>query len=1111
MSQQGTLRSDVPAAFAAANSNPARLVHLIPDELARSVPDHSIFAYPKTDMPQDGFVEVSARSFANAINRTAWYLESILGKAPAGEFPAVAYQGHSDIRYFLFMFGAIKAGYKMLYLSPRNSVAGSLNVLEKSDCHIFLTARNTHVENILSQRNMRTATVPELEELLEDEEVRAYPYSKSFAEARTDPCLVLHTTGSTGLPKPITWKNEILSTYEAWRTIPAVDGYVPTTEVYQQSRRAYNLMPLFHTSGLNIGITMSLLLGVTTVYGSANVVPHAAYADEIHKYGGVDASIGPPSIYEELSHDPKSLERIHNFNYILVCGAAISQTAGDIISKHCRVVSNFGATETACLPRLAPAVEDWAYFYWHPTHSGIVFREYMDGLHELYIERKPELDLYYQGIFSTFPQLEEYSMNDLYSRHPDPAKPFLYKWRGRADDVIVLSNGEKLAPALMEASLCSSPLVKGAMVVGRGKFQPAALVDLKDAPPASAADRHALIKDMLPAIAQANVHAPAHGQLDQYHILFVDPSRPMHYLGQGKIQRHQTYRLYEKDIEDVYTAAENLDDQEGEVGDMRVDFSDRTNIAKWLKDLIEETAGIQNLGPDSAFFESGLDSLHVIKIVRELKIHAKLTGGNNLTPDSISPASVYSNPSLVELSEFLYKTADLAPEDPDSAYQSADPNEKEVKNPKLTAMESLFQEFVSTLPVESKPRVTPVTTGTTVLLTGTTGSLGSYLLNEMNNDSNVKHIYALDRSAGGAEKYQQAIAARGLSPIDPKRVTFLKADLSDSQLGVGQENYTKILENVTHVLHCQWPVNFNWTLNSFKPYITGVRNLAQMASSSTNNAFVMFISSIAAVGGYKGVGGVPEAPILDFTAAAPMGYGQSKLIAEALLEKAAQISGVRTAVCRVGIVAGPVEQQKGMWNKHEYIPSIIVSSAHLGVVPETFPSRDHIDWLPVDKLSKVLCEILETASQPELDAATGAISSAPLHSKTFHVVNPQFSSWEEDLGQNLLAAYPEGMVKPVKFEQWVDALKASVDEAERTGKVDVDANPAMRLLEFYSKAAAGGAVEKGARTLPTNVSQSASKTLRNLGPLNRVWLENWMVQWGIKEPVAVQNAFLALN
>ena len=57
---------------------------------------------------------------------------------------------------------------------------------------------------------------------------------------------------------------------------------------------------------------MSLLLGVTTVYGAASIVPHAAYADEMHKLDGVDASIGPPSIYEELSCDTVSLERIHS-------------------------------------------------------------------------------------------------------------------------------------------------------------------------------------------------------------------------------------------------------------------------------------------------------------------------------------------------------------------------------------------------------------------------------------------------------------------------------------------------------------------------------------------------------------------------------------------------------------------------------------------------------------------------------------------------------------------------------------------------------------------------------------------------------------------------------
>lgn len=143
----------------------------------------------------------------------------------------------------------------MLFLSPRNSLEGHLNVLQGVDCQIFLGAKRTSIDHILRKRAMRTEVVPELEEFLDDIPVDTYPYFKSFEEARMDPCLILHTTGSTGLPKPITWKVGILSTYEAWRTIRSINGYVPTTEIYQQARRAYTSMPLFHTSGLNAGIT----------------------------------------------------------------------------------------------------------------------------------------------------------------------------------------------------------------------------------------------------------------------------------------------------------------------------------------------------------------------------------------------------------------------------------------------------------------------------------------------------------------------------------------------------------------------------------------------------------------------------------------------------------------------------------------------------------------------------------------------------------------------------------------------------------------------------------------------------------------------------------------
>ncbi|KAL7626082.1 hypothetical protein AAE478_002852 [Parahypoxylon ruwenzoriense] len=1134
MSQALPPRDDVHEVFRAASMAPDRLIHLIPDELAAKIPNHILFSYPRTESVRDGFVDISTKCFANAVNRTSWYLESLLGKAQS--FESIGYIGAN----------------------------GHLNVLKGANCNIFLRSRGTNADHILVSRAMRSGFVPELEELLEETPVPIYPYTKTFAEACDDPCLVLHTTGSTGLPKPITWKVGILSTYEAWRTIPQVDGYVPTTEIYQQARRAYTSMPLFHTSGLNSAITWSLLLGVTLVYGHPNVVPNSAYTDEMHKYAGVDASLGAPSLYEELSRDPESLERINKLQYVIASGA------GNLISQHTRVISNLGSTETACLQRLAPAVEDWAYFYWHPTHSGIQMREYMDGLYELFLVRDPKL-VRYQGIFSTFPEIQEWSMSDLYSRHPDPSKPFLYRYTGRRDDVIVLSNGEKISPALMEATLQSSPLVKGAMIAGRGKFQPAALIDLGREPPSTTAERHSLLRALLPFMAEANRHAPAHGQLDQYHVMFADPARPVQYLGQGKIQRHRTYALYEADIEELYRAAEEaIDSPDNDEADgittsdlaalPPVDFGDRHSVRRWLHALVGEISGVRELKGSDVFFRYGLDSLHVIRITRELRLQIRRAGvvlpGSRARSqnDVLAPKLVYANPTVEKLADAVFEIAGAAAGDLDSGYQTEeqfrsgkdassasnsgddsvageedeDDDDGNKDNDRVKTMQSILDKYVSMLPL-AEPRkyngVRDEEEGSVVLLTGSTGSLGSYILDELYNDESVAHIVCLDRSAGAAEKHARTGPKRGLSPIDdPERVEFLKADLSKPQLGLSADVYAWLRETVTHIIHNQWPVNFNWPLPLFEPYIAGVRNLACLAAESDHDAFMLFVSSVSSVGEWKKGSSsspgdfVPEAPISDLSVAARMGYGESKLVSECLLDRAAAISGVRSACCRVGIVAGPVERRLGLWNKHEYIPSIIISSQALGVYPSTFPARDRVDWLPVDKLSKILLEILRSASSSSsLFPPTSSLSSPisedrsddededdpknPPRTQTFHVVNPASTSWSKDVAAALGAAYPTTpgapVVRSVPFEQWVDALRASADEAERTGSFEVDRNPAIRLVDFYANASALGA-ESGPRYLPSARSERASATLRGLGPLGKDWLENWMIQWGVK-------------
>lgn len=52
-----------------------------------------------------------------------------------------------------------------------------------------------------------------------------------------------------------------------------------------------------------------------------------------------------------------------------------------------------------------------------------------------------------------------------------------------------------------------------------------------------------------------------------------------------------------------------------------------------------------------------------------------------------------------------------------------------------------------------------------------------------------------------------------------------------------------------------------------------------------------------------------------------MGYGESKYVAEQLLEKAGKISGVSAAICRIGQLAGPVVKG-GIWNTQEWLPSV---------------------------------------------------------------------------------------------------------------------------------------------------------------------------------------------
>ena len=441
----------------------------------------------------------------------------------------------------------------------------------------------------------------------------------------------------------------------------------------------------------------------------------------------------------------------------------------------------------------------------------------MDGLYELFIVQDPKLKLY-QGVFNTFPDIKEWSMKDLYSRHPDPSKPFLYMYRCRKDDVIVLSNGEKIAPALIEATLMSHPLVKGAMIVGQGKFQPAALLDLLCEVPRDSTARYQLLESLRFTIAEANTHAPAHGKLDQYHILFANPSKPINYLGQGKIQRKSALRLYEKDFEELYKNADEAVEQ--------LEFSNLPDlnphslesVALWLEQLIKEIMKSEHLQRDTDFFTAGLDSLQVIQMARELRFQARKLGVGDRSAGMFPPASIYTHPTTNRLAAHILQKLGLMPSSNGTSVQLKEHQSDE--SPSIGEMHRLFQRYSENLP-SSALRPLPPSKNKIVLLTGSTGSLGSYLLNELQNDRDVSHIICLNRSADAAFRQAQLSIQRGLDTPDSDRVEFLQGDLSKPSFGLQTDTYTRLLQSVSHVIRQYSPRTISWPHTDRKQIING--------------------------------------------------------------------------------------------------------------------------------------------------------------------------------------------------------------------------------------------------------------------------------------------------
>lgn len=97
----------------------------------------------------------------------------------------------------------------MFLTSPRNSAVAHQSLFTKLECTTLLapSPRPPFIAGILDAHPLKFVDVPSVAELLATE-YPVFPYAKTYPEAAHDRLAILHTSGSTGIPKPIIWTHD---------------------------------------------------------------------------------------------------------------------------------------------------------------------------------------------------------------------------------------------------------------------------------------------------------------------------------------------------------------------------------------------------------------------------------------------------------------------------------------------------------------------------------------------------------------------------------------------------------------------------------------------------------------------------------------------------------------------------------------------------------------------------------------------------------------------------------------------------------------------------------------------------------------------------------------
>ncbi|KAM3420462.1 hypothetical protein BST61_g3731 [Cercospora zeina] len=978
---------------------------------------------PTISYPNEGtqYIDYSIKDIDHLIEQAACVYATAVQQRYRSSDPVqtIAFLGASDLGYLISFLAISRLGHTALLLSTR--------ITSEACEHLITSCKATtliiHPSYAPVAASIK-ADVPALKlaaildiVTLQGQTARLPQASLDLDQETHNQSFIIHSSGSTGLPKPI-FQTHKASLY----TYSGSFGLV-----------GHITLPLYHNHG--IACTFRGIYARKKIYLYNARLPLASQhlLNTLREHPDIQILYAVPYALKLLAETEEGCGLLSRLDIVMFGGSACPKPVGDsLVANGVRLVGHYGATEVGQLMTSFRDFETDKQWDWLrvPKHllQFLIMEERGLGLWELCVKQG------WPSKVATNRDDGSYATKDLFEKHPTMENTWRYY--ARLDDTIVLENGEKANPLLVEGMLRHNRNVAEAIVFGAGKSQLGAFLVAKAE--LDICDEE-IINSVVPAVEEGNRSLPAYGQLSRAMIRVLPADTEYRKTDKGTVIRAAFYRDFAKQIDQMY-----VDEARGSLKLARPEL-----LALLRKEVSARLKIEVDFKDDTDLFSVGIDSLQSIQI-RSVIVQTLDLGGAELGRNF-----VFDYPTLQRMADELIRL------------QSGDTRAKRTSlKDQMAALVEKYSAVGTHQPVQRE------WDGDYIVVTGATGSLGAHVVSRLAKQGTVKKIYCLVRASSPSAaqtRVKGSLQVRQLHhTMSPQtwqeKIVCLPSDFSSPSLGLTEEQYNAIASNVTHTLHLAWSVNFNKNLSSFSSdCLAGVQNLINLClrSQRPQPATFSYCSSVSATIHTPG-GFVPESLPKSFACAQGMGYAQSKLVAENICERAAKATGIRSRVLRVGQVIGDTEY--GIWNPTEAIPMIFQTARTVGALP-TLDERPA--WLPVDIVAQGFIDI-SLASEEE-----------PSSSASFaNIVNPKTFHWTEDLLPLLEEA-------GVQFEalgqrEWIERLRASEPDPEK--------NPPIKLVDFFAGKYDTDAKRAGLEYSTEN-ARNLSPALKDAGMIDRDLVE----------------------